>query len=112
MRLQKIIDEATDPWGVKVSIVEIKDVQIPEQMQRAIAHQAEAERDRRAKVIQAEGEYQASEKLQMAADIISKNPVTIQLRFLQSLTEVATEKNSTIVFPLPIEFLKAFTKNN
>ncbi|HLD29995.1 MAG TPA: slipin family protein, partial [bacterium] len=110
MRLQKIIDQATDPWGIKVSIVEVKDVQIPEQMQRAIAHQAEAERDRRAKIIQAEGEYQAAEKLGMAADVISKNPATLQLRYLQTLVEMSSEKNSTIIVPLPIELLRGFTE--
>ena len=112
MKLQKIIDEATDPWGIKVSIVEIKDVQIPEQMQRAIAHQAEAERDRRAKVIQAEGEYQASEKLAMAADVISKNPGAMQLRYLQTLNEVATEKNATMIIPIPVELFAGMMKKN
>ena len=107
-KLQQIIDKATDPWGIKVSMVEIKDVQLPEQMQRAIAAQAEAERDRRAKIINAEGEYQAAEKLNMAADIISKNPVGIQLRFLRTLTEIATENNSTTIFPIPIDLFNAF----
>ena len=107
-KLQKIIDQQTDPWGIKVSIVEIKDVQIPEQMQRAIAHQAEAERDRRAKVINAQGEFQASEKLLQAADIMSRNPQTLQLRYLQTVSEISTEKSTTIVLPLPIDILKAF----
>ena len=107
-KLQQIIDKATDPWGIKVSMVEIKDVQLPEQMQRAIAAQAEAERDRRAKIINAEGEYQAAEKLNMAADIISQNPVGIQLRFLRTLTEIATENNSTTIFPIPIDLFNAF----
>lgn len=107
-RLQSIIDAATDPWGIKVSRVEIKDVQLPEQMQRAIAAQAEAERDRRAKIINAEGEFQASEKLAAAADVISKNPVGIQLRFLRTLTEIAAENNSTTIFPVPIDLLRSF----
>jgi regulator of protease activity HflC (stomatin/prohibitin superfamily) len=106
--LQKIIDEQTEPWGVKVSTVEIKDVEIPEQMQRAMARQAEAERERRAKIINAEGEYQAAEKLAQAADIISKNPATLQLRYLQTLLEMGVNQNTTIVFPLPIEFIDAF----
>jgi regulator of protease activity HflC (stomatin/prohibitin superfamily) len=110
-RLQSIIDKATDPWGIKVSMVEIKDVQLPEQMQRAIAAQAEAERDRRAKIINAEGEYQAAEKLAAAAEIISSNPVGIQLRFLRTLTEIATENNSTTIFPVPIDLLGSFIKN-
>ncbi|MBU2567980.1 MAG: slipin family protein [Elusimicrobia bacterium] len=107
-KLQQIIDEATDPWGIKVSIVEVKDVQIPEQMQRAIAHQAEAERDRRAKIINAEGEYQAAEKLASAADIMSRNKTTLQLRYLQTMIEIATEKNTTVIVPLPIEMLQAY----
>jgi regulator of protease activity HflC (stomatin/prohibitin superfamily) len=106
--LQKIIDEQTEPWGVKVSIVEIKDVEIPEQMQRAMARQAEAERERRAKIINAEGEFQAAEKLSQAADIISKNPATLQLRYLQTLLEMGVNQNTTIVFPLPIELMRAF----
>jgi regulator of protease activity HflC (stomatin/prohibitin superfamily) len=108
--LQKIIDEQTEPWGVKVSTVEIKDVEIPEQMQRAMARQAEAERERRAKIIAAEGEFQAAEKLGQAADIISKNPATIQLRYLQTLLEMGVNNNSTIVFPLPIDLLTSLTK--
>ena len=107
--LQKIIDEHTDPWGVKVSTVEIKEVELAEEMKRSMAAQAEAERERRAKIIHAEGELQASEKLAQAAHIIGQEPAAIQLRFLSTLTEIASEKNSTILFPLPIEFLKAFT---
>lgn len=111
-KLQSIIDKATDPWGIKVSMVEIKDVQLPEQMQRIIAAQAEAERDRRAKIINAEGEFQAAEKLTAAAEIISKNPVGIQLRFLRTLTEIAAENNSTTIFPVPIDLFKAFMDKN
>jgi len=107
-QLQRIIDEATDAWGIKVSLVEVKHVDLPTEMQRAIARQAEAERERRAKVIHAEGEFQAAGKLREAADVIAQNPTTLQLRFLQTLTEVATEKNSTIVFPVPIDMLDAF----
>lgn len=102
-RLQRIIDEQTDAWGVKVSMVEVKHVDLPVEMQRAIARQAEAERERRSKVIHADGEFQASGKLREAADVLSGNPATLQLRFLQTLTEVAAEKNSTIVFPVPID---------
>jgi regulator of protease activity HflC (stomatin/prohibitin superfamily) len=109
LRLQEIIDQHTDPWGIKVQLVEVKHVDLPENMIRAIARQAEAERERRAKVIHAEGEHQAAEKLTQAADIISRNPQALQLRFLSTLTEIATEKNSTIVFPLPLELLKAFS---
>ncbi len=108
--LQKIIDEQTEPWGVKVSTVEIKDVEIPEQMQRAMARQAEAERERRAKIIAAEGEFQAAQKLADAADIISKNPATLQLRYLQTLLEMGVNQNTTIVFPVPIELMDAFTQ--
>lgn len=108
--LQRIIDQATDPWGIKVSRVEIKDVQIPADMQRAIARQAEAERDRRAKVIHAEGEFQASQKITDAAKIMSQNPVAIQLRYLQTLTEIATENNSVTVFPIPIDIIGALMK--
>lgn len=107
--LQEIIDRQTDPWGIKVQLVEVKHVDLPENMQRAIAKQAEAERERRAKVIHADGEFQAADKLTQAADIISQNPQALQLRFLGTLTEIATEKNSTIVFPLPLELFKAFT---
>ncbi|NPV82215.1 MAG: slipin family protein [Candidatus Aminicenantes bacterium] len=108
-QLQEIIDQHTDPWGVKVQLVEIKHIDLPETMVRAIARQAEAERERRAKVIHADGEYQSSTKLAQAADIISQNPQTIMLRFLGTLTEIATEKNSTIIFPLPLEILRAFS---
>src|SRR5512132_1987198 len=108
--LQKVIDEQTEPWGIKVTTVEIKDVEIPEQMQRAIARQAEAERERRAKIIAAEGEYQAAEKLTDAADIISRNPAALQLRYLQTLLEMGVNQNTTIVFPLPIEFIDAFSQ--
>ncbi len=108
LRLQEIIDKRTDPWGIKVTLVEMKHVDLPENMQRAIAKQAEAERERRAKVIHAEGEYQAADKLTKAADIISTNPQALQLRFLGTLAEIATEKNSTVIFPLPLELLKAF----
>ncbi|MEA2322925.1 MAG: hypothetical protein QOD81_2775 [Solirubrobacteraceae bacterium] len=106
--LQKVIDEQTEPWGIKVSTVEIKDVEIPENMQRAIARQAEAERERRAKIINAEGEFQASAKLVDAADVMSRNPTTLQLRYLQTLLELGSENNSnsTIVFPLPIDLLR------
>jgi regulator of protease activity HflC (stomatin/prohibitin superfamily) len=106
--LQKVIDTQTEPWGVKVSTVEVKNVDLPQEMLRAIAKQAEAERERRAKIIHAEGEYQASQKLADAAKIISSQPATLQLRFLQTLTEIATEKNSTIVFPVPIDLLSTF----
>lgn len=102
-QLQKIIDDQTEPWGVKVSVVEVKNVDLPPEMQRAIAAQAEAERQRRAKIIHAEGEFQASQKLADAAKIIGEQPAAIQLRFLQTLTEVAAEKNSTILFPVPID---------
>ena len=110
LQLQHIIDEQTEPWGIKVSVVEVKNVDLPENMQRAIARQAEAERERRAKVIHAEGEYQASEKLAAAAEIIGKSPVGIQLRFLSTLAEVAVEKNSTIIFPVPIDLFMPFIK--
>jgi regulator of protease activity HflC (stomatin/prohibitin superfamily) len=109
-QLQQIIDEQTDAWGVKVSLVEVKHVDLPTEMQRAIARQAEAERERRSKVIHAEGEVQASVRLREAADNISGNPTTLQLRFLQTLTEVATEKNSTLVFPVPIDLFTPFLK--
>jgi regulator of protease activity HflC (stomatin/prohibitin superfamily) len=106
--LQQIIDEATDPWGVKVTAVEIKDVEIPSGMQRAMARQAEAERERRAKVIHAEGEFQASQRLADAAQVLSPNPAALQLRYLQTLTEVGVNQNSTIVFPLPIDVIRPF----
>jgi regulator of protease activity HflC (stomatin/prohibitin superfamily) len=109
-KLQQVIDERTDPWGIKVSAVEVKDVDLPEGMRRALAKQAEAERERRAKVIHAEGEFQASAKLRDAADVMAPQPVSVQLRYLQTLTEIAAEKNSTIVFPLPIEVFEYFTK--
>lgn len=104
--LQTILDQATDPWGIKVSQVEIKHVDLPSDMQRAMAKQAEAERERRAKIINAQGEYQAAQKLLDAAEIMSKQPITVQLRYLQTLREVATENNSTIIFPLPIDLVK------
>jgi len=106
--LQKIIDESTEPWGVKVTAVEIKDVEIPEQMQRAMARQAEAERERRAKIINSEGEFQAAQKLTDAADIISTNPASLQLRYLQTLLEIGSNQNTTIVFPLPMDVLEPF----
>ena len=106
--LQKVIDFQTEPWGIKVTAVEVKNVDLPIEMQRAIAKQAEAERERRAKVIHAEGEFQASQKLADAANIIATAPSALQLRFLQTLTEIATEKNSTIIFPVPIDLIKPF----
>lgn len=112
--LQRIIDQQTEPWGVKVNAVEVKNVDLPQEMQRAIARQAEAERERRAKVIHAEGEFEASRRLADAADVISRNPAALQLRYLQTLVEVAAEKNSTTIFPIPIDtiapFLKAWEK--
>lgn len=108
--LQKVIDEQTEPWGVKVTAVEVRNVDLPAEMQRAIAIQAQAERERRAKIIHAEGELQASTKLSEAADVISRNPTALQLRYLQTLTEIGVEKNSTIIFPLPIDLLTAFQK--
>jgi regulator of protease activity HflC (stomatin/prohibitin superfamily) len=108
IQLQDILDKHTEPWGIKVSLVETKQVDLPEEMRRAIARQAEAERERRAKVIHADGEFQAAEKLAQAANVISVNPAAIQLRFLQTLTEVATEKNSTTIFPVPIDLIKPF----
>lgn len=108
-KLQEIIDRQTDPWGIKVQLVEIKHVDLPDTMIRAIARQAEAERERRAKIIHADGEFQAAEKLTQAATILSQSPTALQLRFLGTLTEIASEKNSTIIFPLPIELLRAFT---
>jgi regulator of protease activity HflC (stomatin/prohibitin superfamily) len=107
-RLQQIIDTHTEPWGVKVSVVEVKHVDLPAEMQRAMAKQAEAEREKRAKIIHAEGELQASEKLAQAGRVLAAEPVTIQLRYLQTLTEIGTEKNSTIVFPIPVDVLKTF----
>src|SRR5438034_3335751 len=111
-RLQEILDTQTDPWGIKVVLVELKDIDLPQQMQRAIAKQAEAERERRAKVIHADGEFQASQKLADAAEVIGKQPMALQLRFLQSLVEVASEKNSTTIFPVPIDLLTPFLKRN
>jgi regulator of protease activity HflC (stomatin/prohibitin superfamily) len=108
LALQRVIDEHTEPWGIKVSLVEVKQVDLPPEMQRAMARQAEAEREKRAKIIHAEGEAQAAEKLSEAAAVIGREPATLQLRYLQTLTELASEKNSTIVFPLPIDLLKAF----
>ena len=110
LRLQKIIDLQTDPWGIKISVVEVKDVQIPEQMQRAIAQQAEAERERRAKIIHAEGELQASEKLAQAAAVLSREPAGMQLRFLQTAQLLGSEKNTTIFFPLPMDLIQAVMK--
>jgi regulator of protease activity HflC (stomatin/prohibitin superfamily) len=106
--LQIVIDEQTEPWGIKVSIVEIKDVELPQNIQRAFAKQAEAERERRAKIINAEGEFQASEKLAQAAKVLAEHPVSVQLRFLQTLREIASEQNSTIVFPVPIDLIQVF----
>lgn len=111
LELQKIIDMHTEPWGVKVSNVEIKQVDLPQEMQRAMARQAEAERDRRAKVIAAEGEFQASKKLADAAEVLSQQPSALTLRYLQTLTEIATENNSTTVFPIPIDLFKPFIEN-
>jgi regulator of protease activity HflC (stomatin/prohibitin superfamily) len=108
--LQKIIDEYTEPWGVKVSNVNIKDVELPETMRRSMAAQAEAERERRAKIIHADGEFQASERLAQAGAVIAREPTTLQLRYLQTLTEIASEKTNTIIFPLPIDLFKAFMK--
>jgi regulator of protease activity HflC (stomatin/prohibitin superfamily) len=106
--VQEIIDQHTEPWGVKVTLVELRNIDLPQDMQRAIAAQAEAERERRAKVIAAEGEYQAAQRLADAADIMGKSPITLQLRYLQTLSEIATEHNSTTVFPLPIDLLEPF----
>ncbi len=113
-RLQNILDDETTPWGVKVTKVEIKHVDLPQEMQRAMAKQAEAERERRAKVIHADGEFQASQKLAEAAQVLQKEPTAIQLRYLQTLAEISTENSSTIVFPVPVDFLRAFIsiKNN
>jgi regulator of protease activity HflC (stomatin/prohibitin superfamily) len=111
-RIQEILDAQTDPWGIKVVLVELKHIDLPQEMQRAMAKQAEAERERRAKVIHAEGEFQASQKLADAAEVISKQPMALQLRFLQSLVEVASEKNSTTIFPVPIDLLAPFIKKS
>ncbi len=110
--LQEILDQHTDPWGVKVSSVEVKQVDLPPDMQRAMAKQAEAEREKRAKIVHAAGELEASEKLAQAAEVIAREPVTITLRYLQTLTEIASEKNSTIIFPLPIELMNVLTGRN
>ncbi len=107
-RIQEIVDAQTEPWGIKVTLVEIKNIDLPQDMQRAIAAQAEAERERRAKVIAAEGEFQAAQRLSEAADIMARNPITLQLRYLQTLAEIATEHNSTTVFPIPIDLLRPF----
>jgi regulator of protease activity HflC (stomatin/prohibitin superfamily) len=107
-KIQQIVDEATEPWGVKVSIVEVKDVELPTTMKRAMARQAEAEREKRAKVIHSEGEYNAAQQLQEAATLLAKEPAALQLRYLSTLAEIAVEKNSTIIFPVPIEFINAF----
>lgn len=111
-QLQSILDSQTDPWGIKVSAVELKHIDLPQEMQRAMARQAEAERERRAKIIAADGEFQASSRLAEAADIMSKNPITLQLRYLQTLSEIATENNSTTLFPIPIDIISAFTKKS
>jgi regulator of protease activity HflC (stomatin/prohibitin superfamily) len=108
IELQQIIDEQTEPWGVKVSTVEVKDVELPQEMQRAIARQAEAERERRAKIISADGEFQAAEKLSQAAEIFSRHPATLQLRYLQTLLDIGVNQNSTIIFPLPLDMVKPF----
>jgi len=110
--LQTILDKHTDPWGIKVSLVEVKHIDLPEEMKRAIARQAEAERERRAKIIHAEGEFQASARLAEAAGILGKEPTSIQLRFLQTLTEVAAENNSTMIFPVPIDMIKPFLEKS
>ena len=109
-QLQNILDKQTDAWGIKVSMVEVKHIDLPDEMRRAMAKQAEAERERRAKIIAAEGEFQASAKLREASDVISGNPVALQLRYLQTLAEIATENNSTTIFPIPIDLFKAFLK--
>jgi regulator of protease activity HflC (stomatin/prohibitin superfamily) len=108
LRVQEILDRHTDPWGIKVSTVEVKDIDLPQEMRRAMARQAEAERERRAKIIQAEGEYQAAEKLTAAAGIMGKENMSLQLRYLETLKQISSENNSTILFPMPIDFLKAF----
>jgi regulator of protease activity HflC (stomatin/prohibitin superfamily) len=110
VRLQSILDEHTSPWGVKITLVSVKQVDLPEQMIRAIGRQAEAEREKRAKIIHAEGEYTASEKLAMAAEVIQRQPAAIQLRYLQTLVEIGTEKNTTIVFPLPVDILSSIDR--
>jgi regulator of protease activity HflC (stomatin/prohibitin superfamily) len=109
-RVQEILDRHTDPWGIKVSTVEVKDIDLPQEMRRAMARQAEAERERRAKIIQAEGEFQAAEKLTAAAGIMSRENMSLQLRYLETLKQISSENNSTILFPMPIDFLKAFSR--
>jgi regulator of protease activity HflC (stomatin/prohibitin superfamily) len=109
-RVQEILDRNTDPWGIKVATVEVKDIDLPQEMRRAMARQAEAERERRAKIIQAEGEFQAAEKLTAAATIMSKENMSLQLRYLETLKQISSENNSTILFPMPIDFLKAFNR--
>jgi regulator of protease activity HflC (stomatin/prohibitin superfamily) len=111
-RIQEILDQQTDPWGIKVVLVELKHIDLPQEMQRAMAKQAEAERERRAKIIHAEGEFQASQKLADAAEVIGKQPMALQLRFLQSLVEIAGDKNSTTIFPVPIDLLSPFIKKD
>ena len=110
LKLQEILDRHADPWGIKVALVEVKQVDLPQEMQRAMAKQAEAEREKRAKIIHADGEFQASEKLAQAATVISREPVALQLRYLQTLTEIGVEKNTTVIFPIPIDILEAFRK--
>ena len=110
VKLQSILDRHTDPWGIKVALVEVKQVDLPQEMQRAMARQAEAEREKRAKIIHAAGEFEASAKLAEAAAIVAKEPVALQLRYLQTLTEIGVEKNTTLVFPIPIDILQAFLK--
>ena len=110
LKLQEILDRHADPWGIKVALVEVKQVDLPQEMQRAMAKQAEAEREKRAKIIHADGEFQASEKLAQAATVISREPVALQLRYLQTLTEIGVEKNTTVIFPIPIDILEAFHK--
>jgi len=110
LKLQEILDRHADPWGIKVALVEVKQVDLPQEMQRAMAKQAQAEREKRAKIIHADGKFQASEKLAQAATVISKEPVALQLRYLQTLTEIGVEKNTTVIFPIPIDILEAFHK--
>jgi regulator of protease activity HflC (stomatin/prohibitin superfamily) len=110
LKLQTILDKHTDPWGIKVALVEVKQVDLPQEMQRAMAKQAEAEREKRAKIIHAEGEFQAAAKLAQAAAVVAKEPIAIQLRYLQTLTEIGVEKNTTVIFPVPIDILEAFYK--
>jgi regulator of protease activity HflC (stomatin/prohibitin superfamily) len=110
VKLQSILDQHTDAWGIKVSLVEVKQVDLPQEMQRAMAKQAEAEREKRAKIIHADGEYQAAEKLAQAAAVVAREPVAIQLRYLQTLTEIGVEKNTTVIFPIPVDILQAFMK--